>query len=125
MKIKKKAQKTAAPKFPEYNLGERIRFLRTSRGLSQVELAKASKLSQSAIAQIETGKKDASITSLKDISKALDVDVASLFAADDVFVFDLKRLRRKYNHRDKLTPHLYMALGKVLQYAKDIQFLET
>lgn len=111
------------PKFPEHDLGERLKFLRTSRGISQMELAKATKLSQSTIAQIETGRKDASISSIKELAKALDVDVASLFAAEDVFVFDLKRLRRKYNHRDKLTPHLYMALGKVVQYARDIKFV--
>jgi len=111
-------------KFPEHHLGERLKFLRNSRGLSQVELAKSTKLSQSTIAQIETGRKDASISSIKAIADVLDVDVASLFAAEDVFVFDLKRLRRKYNHRDKLTPHLYMALGKVVQFARDIKFTE-
>ena len=31
---------------------------------------------------------------------------------------------RKYDNVEKLTPHLYMALGKVIQYAKDIRFLK-
>lgn len=110
--------------FPEYNLGERIKYLRTSRSLSQAHLAKEAKLSQPTIAQIEAGKKDPSVQTLKQIAKVLDVEIAALFAAEDIFVFDLKRLRRKYNHRDKLTPHLYMALGKIIQYAKDIKFIE-
>lgn len=110
-------------KFPEFNLGERLKFIRQSRGLSQAELAKLSKMTQAGIAQIETNKKDPSIETLRKISKALDVEIASLFASNDIYVFDLKRLRRKYNKADKLTPHLYMALGKVLQYAKDIGYL--
>ena len=110
--------------FPEYNLGERIKYLRTSRSLSQAQLAKEAKLSQPTIAQIEAGKKDPSVQTLKQIARVLDVEIAALFAAEDIFVFDLKRLRRKYNHRDKLTPHLYMALGKLVQYAKDIKFIE-
>lgn len=117
----KKSTKTV---FPDYNLGERIRYLRTSRNLSQSQLAKDANLSQPTIAQIEAGKKDPSVQTLKQIAKVLDVEVAALFAAEDIFVFDLKRLRRKYNHRDKLTPHLYMALGKLIQYAKDIHFIE-
>ncbi|HAR41163.1 MAG TPA: hypothetical protein DCS07_00775 [Bdellovibrionales bacterium] len=110
--------------FPEYNLGERIKFLRTVRGLSQLHLAKSAKVSQPTIAQIESGKKDPSVQTLQQIAAALDVEIAALFATDDVFVFDLKRLRRKYNHADKLTPHLYMALGRVVQYAKDIGYIK-
>jgi transcriptional regulator with XRE-family HTH domain len=119
---------TRAPKrekieFPEYNLGERIKHLRATRGLSQGQLAREAHVSQPTVAQIESGRKDPSVQTLKQIAKALDIEIAALFAADDIFVFDLRRLRRKYNHRDKLTPHLYMALGKIIQYAKDIQFI--
>jgi transcriptional regulator with XRE-family HTH domain len=110
-------------RFPEFNLGERLKFLRTSRGLSQGALAKGAKISQPSVAQIEAGKKDPSVKTLTALAKVLDVDLAALFAADEVFVFDLKRLRRKYNHRDKLTPHLYQALGKMIQYARDIGFI--
>jgi transcriptional regulator with XRE-family HTH domain len=120
--MKKKADSKVV-KFPEYNLGERIKFLRNSRGLSQAQLAAVAKVSQPTITQIESGKKDPSVQTLMNIATALDVETAALFTSEDIFVFDLKRLRRKYNHRDKLTPHLYMALGKVVQYAKDIEFL--
>ena len=107
----------------EYPLGERVRYLRTLRGLSQTQLAKDAKLSQATIAQIESGRKDPSVQALRQIARALDTEVAGLFSGDDIFVFDLRRLRRKYNHADKLTPHLYMALGRVVQYARDIGFL--
>ena len=107
---------------PEQVLGERLKYFRTLRGLSQVQLSQDAKLSQSTIAQIESGRKDPSVQTLRKISRVLDTELASLFATNDVFVFDLRRLRRKYNHRDKLTPHLYMALGKIIQYARDIEF---
>ena len=119
-----KKSKPANVVFPEYNLGERIKFLRTTRGLSQAQLAKSAGMSQPTIAQIESGRKDPSVQTLTQIANVLDVESAALFSTDDVFVFDLKRLRRKYTHCDKLTPHLYMALGKIIQYARDIEFLK-
>jgi transcriptional regulator with XRE-family HTH domain len=123
MKTKKTKRVQKNIQFPEYSLAERIKYLRTSRNLSQSSLAKGAGISQPTIAQIEAGKKDPSVKTLSQIAKVLDVEVASLFAADEIFVFDLRRLRRKYDHRDKLTPHLYQALGKVIQYARDIGFI--
>jgi transcriptional regulator with XRE-family HTH domain len=117
-----KLRRIAAPA-PEFVLGERLKYFRTQRGLSQTQLGQAAKLSQSTIAQIESGRKDPSVETLRKIARVLDTELATLFAGTDTFVFDLPRLRRKYNHRDKLTPHLYMALGQVIQYARDIKFL--
>jgi len=108
----------------EYALGDRLKYLRSLRNLSQTQLAKDAKLSQGTIAQIESGRKDPSIQALRQIARALDTEIAALFTGDDIFVFDLRRLRRKYNHPDKLTPHLYMALGRVIQFARDIGFLK-
>lgn len=68
--------------------------------------------------------KDPSVETLRKLAEALDIHVATLFSTNDVYVFDLKRLRRKYNHADKLTPHLYMGLGRVVQYARDIGFIK-
>lgn len=107
----------------EYALGDRLKYLRNLRNMSQAQLAKDAKLSQGTIAQIESGRKDPSVQSLRQIARALDTEIAALFTGDDIFVFDLRRLRRKYNHRDKLTPHLYMGLGRVIQYARDIGFI--
>jgi len=107
---------------PEYDLGQRIRHLREKRGLSQVEFAERIFLSQSMVAQIELGKNKPSLESLEKIAAELDVELATLFAKRDVYVFDLKRLKARYDHAEKLTPILYMSLGKILQYAKDIGF---
>jgi len=108
-----------------YTLPERILYFRQERRkLSQSELAKMSGVSQSTIAQIETGRKDPSISTLLKIAKALDVHMAVLFASDDVHVFDMASLRLRYDHVDKLNPTLYTALGKVVAWAKDIGFLK-
>lgn len=117
------AKKTTKLKHPEYSLSERLKFIRESRKMTQVDLAKLSGLTQSTIANLENGNKEPSIHSLEALAKALDIHIATLFSTEDVYVFDLKRLRRKYNNSDKLTPHLYMALGRVVQYAKEIGFL--
>ena len=109
----------------EYSLPERIQYMRQERRkLTQAELAKLSGVSQSTIAQIESGKKDPSTSTLKKIAQAMDVHLSVLFATDDVHIFDMPRLKKKYQHVDKLNDTLYTALGKVVQYARDIGFLK-
>lgn len=109
---------------PEYNLGERLRYLRELRNLTQKQLAALADISQATIAHIEKSTKDPSVETLRKLAEAMDVHVATLFSTNDVYVFDLKRLRRKYTKADNLTPHLYMAVGRVIQYAKDIGYLK-
>lgn len=108
----------------EYSLSERLKYLRENRSLTQKSLGEIAGLSQATIAHIEKGTKDPSVDTLEKIADALDVHIATLFSTNDVFVFDMKRLRRKYVDVDKLTPHLYMGLGKVIQYAKDIGMIK-
>jgi transcriptional regulator with XRE-family HTH domain len=107
-----------------YKLGERLRYLRESRHWTQEQFAKHAEVSQSTIAHIEKGLKDPSVGTLRKIAVALDIDIATIFASRDVHVFDIPRLRRKYKTADDLTESLYTALGKVIQYAKDISFLK-
>lgn len=108
----------------EYSLSERLKYLRETRNLTQKDLGEMAGVSQATIAHIEKGTKDPSVDTLDKIAAALDIHIATLFSTNDVFVFDMKRLRRKYNNVDKLTPHLYMGLGKVIQFAKDIGMLK-
>ena len=108
----------------QFSLPERISYLRERRNLTQGELAKAANVSQSTIAHIENGNKDPSLSTLKKIAEALDVHMAVLFSSDQVHVFDMARLKKKYDNVEKLNPTLYFALGKVMAYAKDIGFLK-
>lgn len=115
---------TPAASTGDYTLPERILYMRERRNLTQEKLAKLTGLTQSTIAQIEKGKKDPSISTLKKIAEALDVHIAVLFASDDVHVFDMPRLRRKYDHVDKLNSTLYAALGRIIAWSRDIGFLK-
>ena len=117
--MKKKPEKAV-----EYSLSERLKYLRETRHLTQKDLGQMAGISQATIAHIEKGTKDPSVDTLDKIAAALDIHIATLFSTNDVFVFDMKRLRRKYNNVDKLTPHLYMGLGKVVQFAKDIGMIK-
>jgi transcriptional regulator with XRE-family HTH domain len=106
-----------------YTLPERLKYLRQSRKLTQGELAKKAAVAQSTIAQIESGRKDPSISTLKQIAGALDIEIAILFATDDVHVFDMKRMNAKYHKIEDLNPTLHVAIDKVVRYAKKIGFI--
>jgi transcriptional regulator with XRE-family HTH domain len=106
-----------------YSLPERLKYLRVSRDLTQGELAKKAGVAQSTIAQIESERKDPSISTLKQVAQALGVEIAILFASDDVHVFDMKRLNEKYHSVSDLNPTLHVAIDRVVRYAKKIGFI--
>lgn len=56
-----------------------VKRLRTQRGLTQMELAKKTKVSQAFIAQLETGEQDnPTLDTLRRLAKALRVRVTEL-----------------------------------------------
>lgn len=55
-----------------------IKVWRKERGLTQVELAKVAKLSQSHLAEIERGRKEASVSALRALAEALQVEPGDL-----------------------------------------------
>lgn len=103
-----------------FSIAERLKYLRTRREMTQSELAKKAKISQSSVTQIEAGKKDPSIQTVKALAKALDIHPAVLFAEDEVHVFDLIRMRRKYKKPQDLNDTMYRALAEVVRFAKEI-----
>lgn len=121
--MKKKGAKVKTRKISGYSVGSRISYLRQKRNVTQTELAKLAKLSQSTIAQIESDQKDPSLQSIISISEALEVHVSILFAADDVHIFDMKKLKRKYKNVRDLNDTLYRGLGEVVKFAKDIGYI--
>lgn len=60
-------------------LGERIRFLRRERNLSQEQLGELSNLHTNYIGAIERGEKNISLESLVKVSKGLSVSLDELF----------------------------------------------
>src|SRR5688500_13975709 len=94
------------------NLGTAIKDLRKSKGLSQVELAEKASRSQTALSQIEKGKRPG-IQTLKNITIALEVPESL------IYVMSIEK--------DDVAPHkqiLYQKLfpvikGLVVQIAMD------
>jgi len=60
-------------------LGETIRKLRKTSGLSQERLAEAADMSTTYLGEIERGERNCSIDSLKKISKGLGIRMETLF----------------------------------------------
>lgn len=63
------------------HIGMRIAALRTEKNLSQSALARLVGTSQSAISQIESGDRNPSFETIRDIAKALDLSPAHLVGA--------------------------------------------
>lgn len=59
-------------------IGKLIRNIRKTKGLTQVELAERSLTTQKSISRIETGKDNASFTTVLSIFSALEVEVGLL-----------------------------------------------
>lgn len=62
-------------------VGEYIRSLRASAGLSQRQLAKHVGISASMLSLVEAGRREPTIRLLRDIGRALGVPAAALFVA--------------------------------------------
>ncbi|MBK7962479.1 MAG: helix-turn-helix domain-containing protein [Bdellovibrionales bacterium] len=110
------------PLIDHFPLSSRVQYSRETREFTQAELANKADVSQSTVAQIESGDKKPSVETLEKIARALDVNLAVFFAQDDIHVFDMARLRERYKSPADLNPTLYKAIGEVVRYAKEIGF---
>lgn len=63
--------------------GERVRKLRKAKGLSQEQLAHKADLHRTYIGMIERAEKNITLLNIEKISIALDVDLSTLFNADE------------------------------------------
>ena len=86
--------------FPLSPLGSQIRDLRAARGLSLARLAEAIGKSIGYVSQIERGRSEVSISTLKAISDALDVQIGWFFQGYDPRVpAEHDRIVRRENRR--------------------------
>lgn len=65
-------------------VGEQIKRIRASKGLSQKEVIMAAGLDKAQYSRIENGKTDPSVSTVAKIAKALGISLADLFALDDL-----------------------------------------
>jgi transcriptional regulator with XRE-family HTH domain len=59
-------------------LGKRIRALRIEKGWSRVEMADLLAMNRGYLSEVETGKKDPSLTMLKTLAEGLSVPLSKL-----------------------------------------------
>lgn len=62
------------------SIGTNLKRLRTEKGMSQAELAKAVNITQPMVAQIERGTKALTMELGKDITEVLEISIEELFA---------------------------------------------
>ena len=60
-------------------LGKRIRALRSEKGWSQVEMADLLGMNRGYLSELETGKRDPSLSVLKTIADGLSISLSRLF----------------------------------------------
>jgi len=86
-------------------VGEKIRYLRKERGLSQEELAYRASLHNTYIGQLERGEKNATIESLTKVCTALEITLEELFDDKEghpkVLSFELEEMVRLLEGRSK------------------------
>ena len=104
-------------------VGERIRFFRKERGLSQEELAYRAALHNTYIGQVERGEKNATIESLSKISTALGITVAELFrdtaSQQKILSFELEEIVCLLENRSKKDQRAVLAFIDALIAWKD------
>ena len=78
------------------DIGNKIRELRTRKGLTLEELASRSELTKGFLSQLERDLTSPSIDSLSDILEALGTNLAEFFQEDknDQFIFPRRRFLR-------------------------------
>ena len=84
------------------NIGERIRELREQKGLSLRKLAEMAKVSASLISQIETGRVDPSLSTLRKVALTLDVPLFLLVMEEP---WEGTRLVKKKERRQVVFPN--------------------
>lgn len=93
------------------NVGDKIRRLRMSRGLTQEELAMRTDLSRSFISQLESNKTSLSLDTLEKILRALGTDLKAFFSdqEEEKIVFKKEDRIPLYDQPDGVSSFLLMS----------------
>lgn len=101
-------------------IGEKIRYIRTSKKLSAEKLAKSAGLGQSTISEIELGKKSPTIVTLEKICSALNITLVELFSSDSESKSKNinPQLKELLHNAKDLTPEQLELLSKFIKSIK-------
>jgi len=101
----------------DYQSISNLKMLRYAKGLTQQELADAAGISRDAYRNIETGRSDPKISTLRSIAKALDAEIDDLFVPIKKPAQIRFRSSKRMNTRD-------MVLFDVVKWMQDYNWLE-
>jgi XRE family transcriptional regulator, aerobic/anaerobic benzoate catabolism transcriptional regulator len=84
-------------------LGERVRLMRSRRGVTRKVLAKEAGISERHLANLETGTGNASVLLLRQLAQALNCSMAELVGQDGIASPELVLIRQLLRGRDETT----------------------
>ena len=110
------AEASAAPRHPFLTaLGERVRDLRSRRGMTRKALAQASEVSERHLANLEYGTGNASMLVLLQVAQALHCSLAELIGDVSTSSPEWLLIRELLEHRDEATlRRVRVAIGELL-----------
>ena len=89
-------------------LGQRIKYLRMQKGLSQEKLAEAIDIATTSLSYVETGRGFMTLATLEKLSRVLNVELYEIFkfstlnTSEDIYKYILSRLELIRKDEDKL-----------------------
>jgi XRE family transcriptional regulator, aerobic/anaerobic benzoate catabolism transcriptional regulator len=96
-------------------LGERVRMMRSRRGVTRKVLAREAGISERHLANLETGTGNASVLLLRQLAQALNCSMAELVGQDGVVSPELVLIRQLLRGRDEVTlQRIRRALAELL-----------
>src|SRR4029450_7609133 len=84
-------------------LGERVRLMRSRRGVTRKVLAREARISERHLANLETGSGNASVLLLRPLAQALNCSMAELVGQDGIASPELVLIRQLLRGRDEAT----------------------
>ena len=103
-------------------VGDRIHYLRTSRGITQEDLADMAGLHNTYIGQVERGEKNMSILSLSKIVSALNITYGEFFEPIDIRAKSESAARKCYElvsynseEQQKRILHILQEINRLMQ----------
>ena len=97
--------------------GKKIKSIRRARDITQEKLADLSGLSLQYIGEIERGRRNPSLTSIEQLSKALDIPMAELFSLEE-FRLSMEELRailaRQIESADEDRLRVFFSMAQVI-----------